>query len=179
MFSFERPDFRGDLAAFPTVIRTQRTFWLAFGAIVLATVVGVGVPLATGHADEAWLGALVQLVLYVPSVPLLVAGYFAPRAAWLEGLLLGLLSSIGYLAVIFILATSGIGTGALGQIDPSQLALQVAYQLGQGIIFGALFGGLAAWYRRWLRQSSENSRRQREDRERQKRRAAKQQARAR
>lgn len=177
LLGFQRPDVAGDLRAFPTIVRTQRSFWLALAIISVATVVGIVVPRITGRVD-GWLVLVLQLCLYVPSIPLLIAGYFAPRGAWLVGLSLGVLSSVGYLLVA-IGAAGAVGGNTLAGVNASEVVGTVTYWLGQGIFFGAIFGGLAAWYRRWLRASGQNARRQREERERQKRKAAKQQARAR
>lgn len=161
LFSFKRPDWRGDIDAFPELLRTQRSLWVAIGAIVLGTVACIGLTRTSGQIALA--GIILQLLLYVPSIPLLLAGYFAPRAAWLEGLVLGTLSLVGILAVNY-----------LGGTTPPTLTLVGAVGLViQWPIFGAVFGALAAWYRSWLRKSNESARKSREERDRRKRQEAK------
>ncbi|MGH2467138.1 MAG: hypothetical protein ACRDGL_05360 [Candidatus Limnocylindrales bacterium] len=161
LFSFRRPDWRGDIDAFPELLRTQRSLWVAIGAIVLGTVACIGLTRTSGQIALA--GILLQLLLYVPSIPLLLAGYFAPRAAWLEGLVLGTLSLVGILAVNY-----------LGGATPPTLTLVGAIGLVvQWPIFGSVFGALAAWYRSWLRKSNDSARKSREERDRRKRQEAK------
>jgi hypothetical protein len=174
------PDWRADLAALPDLARTQRSLWLAVGAVVLGTIVGVGVPRVTGVVDPLVV-ILVQLVLYVPSIPLLLAGYFAPRAAWLEGVILGALSLVGFLLVNLV-GFAGLGTApttTTTSVTAGDVLINVGALIVQWVVFGGLFGALAAWYRQWLRRSNENARRAREERARDKRRQTKAQTRAR
>jgi hypothetical protein len=181
LFTVKPPDWRADLASLPELVRTQRSLWLAVGAVVLGTVVGVGVPRVTGVIDPLVV-ILVQLVLYVPSIPLLLAGYFAPRAAWLEGVILGALSLVGFLLVNLVgFAGLGSTTGATPatSVTAGDVLINVVALIVQWVVFGGLFGALAAWYRQWLRRSNENARRAREERARDKRRQNKAQTRAR
>lgn len=169
-------DWRGDIAAFPGLLRTQRSLWLAIGAIILGTVICIGLPLAT---DQLAITTIVlQLLLFVPSIPLLLAGYFAPRAGWLEGMFLGTLSLIGFLLVNFI-ALDRFSTPSTTEPTVSSILITVVSLVVQWIVFGAAFGALASWYRVWLRKNNDNARRSREDRERKKRADAKARAQAR
>ena len=173
LFKVSWPDWRADVAAFPDLLRTQRSLWLAIGAIVLGTVLCIGLPRA-GQVEPGQI--LLQLLLYVPSIPLLLAGYFAPRAAWLEGGVLGALSLIGFLLAQIVGFGPVLGLSATP--DKGQSLLVVAASLiVQWVILGAVFGALAAWYRRWLRTSNENARRTRDERDKRKRQEAKAQAR--
>ncbi|HEX5465508.1 MAG TPA: hypothetical protein VFW92_02415 [Candidatus Limnocylindrales bacterium] len=175
LFAGRHFDWRGDIAAFPDLLRTQRSLWLAIGAIVFGTIVCIGLPLSTGELGITTI--ILQLLLFVPSIPLLLAGYFAPRAAWLEGFLLGILSLIGFLLVNF-LALEKFSTATSVAATPSSILITAASLIVQWVLFGALFGVLASWYRTWLRKNNDNARKSREDRERRKRQEAKAKAQA-
>ena len=173
LFKVSWPDWRADIAAFPDLLKTQRSLWLAIAAIVVGTVLCIALPRA-GQVQPGEI--LLQLLLYVPSIPLLLAGYFAPRAAWLEGGFLGALSLIGFLLaqLIGFAPVLGLSTGpGAGQ----SLPVMIVSLIVQWVILGAVFGALAAWYRRWLRTSNENARKNRDDRDKRKRQEAKAQAR--
>jgi hypothetical protein len=74
-----------------------------------------------------------------PILALLVAGFFAPRASWLIGALLGTLSLLFQLPLLVGFAPA-----------------DVLSFLFSGALYGALFASMAAWYRRFLSSMSRN-----------------------
>ncbi|HET7677306.1 MAG TPA: hypothetical protein VFK38_05580, partial [Candidatus Limnocylindrales bacterium] len=111
---FRPPDVRTDLAALPGIVRSQRSFWLAMGLML----VGFGaalVPLPAGQEQGAGgfvRNLLVQLFLLPQAlVPVFIAGFFAPRAAWLLGLLVGLANSA---LALLLLAVQPLAVGIPG-----------------------------------------------------------------
>jgi len=103
-----------------------------------------------------------------------IAGFLAPRASYLVGGLLGVLS--GALYAIAELATAALGTN----IPMADAATGIVYSAFVGMILGTFAGGFAAWYRNFLRQMQDNGRRRRADKEAQeraKRRAERQESR--
>ncbi|MEJ7696036.1 MAG: hypothetical protein WKF78_05280 [Candidatus Limnocylindrales bacterium] len=85
-----------------------------------------------------------------------IAGFLAPRASWLLGLIVGLVSAICYTVLImtvFAAVTAGSTTpGLAGDAIVSAFVLSP--------VMGLLFASAAAWYRRFLQLSSPNRGRQ-------------------
>ena len=101
-------------------------------------------------------------------LPFFLAGFVAPRAAYLVGLLLGTLNGVLLLVYAFTRpAPSGV-------TDLAPAALSFA---GVAIASGAIFSAFASWYRRFLRGSQERARARREERAREQRREQKRQPR--
>jgi len=136
-------DVRADLMALPQLV-THKALLIP-AAITIGSTVLV---LATGGTD--FLSAI--LYTYFVQSPAIggvfLAGFLAPRASWLLGVIIGLLSAIGYTVIIF--------SGVLG--SPSQAAMQdvivAAFVLSP--VMGGLFAAGAAWYRRFLQLSNPN-----------------------
>src|SRR5262249_35719305 len=91
-----------------------------------------------------------------------IAGFFAPRAAWLIGALV-CLASVGFQALAFSVGTFGgfltifqdPATG--GALPASTAGMTILTQaLFVGVPMGAFFAAAAAWYRRFLRRASPN-----------------------
>lgn len=167
-----RIDWRGDIALFPTILRTSRIVWLGILALVATAAIAIADPQIFAK-DATGYGPVVAYVvglalLQPPSVVVLVVGLFTPRAAWLVGGFLGFVQAL-LAAVVSVTVGSALGsTAATAAVGLPILSLVVELTA-----LGALFGGLASWYRRFLRETGERNRLVREERERQKRRAAK------
>jgi hypothetical protein len=100
---------------------------------------------------------LVWELLVVPGsalAPQLVGGFFAPRASYLIGFLLGVLQT----AVFVLVSLSPMVVAAYEALQPGgapqMRADQVASALASSAVTGALFASAAAWYRRFLALSS-------------------------
>ena len=172
---FQLPDFREDIRALPTVFRTRRLVWLPFGLVLIGFILRLlifGMPVEL----QTWVVLYLQF-FFVPEglFAYFIAGFLAPRASYLVGGLLGVLS--GALYGISLLATMPVGA------DPSfTSAVQAEAVRGalSGPVLGVFAGGFAAWYRNFLRQMQDNGRRRRADKEAQeraKRRAERQESR--
>ncbi len=81
-----------------------------------------------------------------------IAGFLAPRASWLLGVIVGLVSAIAnaVLVVFFPLAIFATAPNA----DQTRELVLTGLLLSP--VFGALFAAGAAWYRRFLQLSSPN-----------------------
>src|SRR6476469_3293570 len=81
-----------------------------------------------------------------------IAGFLAPRAAWLLGVIVGLVSAICYSALLFSMfsATLASGTSGTSAMDIATASLVLSPTIG------ALFAAAAAWYRRFLALSNPN-----------------------
>jgi hypothetical protein len=77
--------------------------------------------------------------------PQLVAGFFAPRASYLLGFIVGIIQGIA--AAVFLTGLAGqLGTPLTGE----QTTAMITQSFLTGPVSGALFASAAAWYRRFL-----------------------------
>jgi hypothetical protein len=157
---FRPPDLRADLAALPGILRGKRGIWIAFALMPIAAAVPFLVPVEPGNADGTVafvLGTFFQLCLFPQAtVPTFIAGFVTPRAAYLVGLLIGIVN-----AVLVVLVVTRI-PGAEGVDLPSTVALVV--------ITDTVLCAFASWYRRFLKGTQERQRAVREARIREQRR---------
>ncbi len=82
--------------------------------------------------------------------PIFVAGFFAPRASYLIGLVVSLIDAVAYAFLVIVIAPT-IGTTATPGPDVASL---LGTALLVGPTSGVLFASAAAWYRRFLALSS-------------------------
>ncbi len=182
------PNVLEDIKALPQVFR-KPLVWLPFGLLLLTFVLSVA--LINGMLDGLPTPLRDGIVLYIsltlhPTTLFIffIGGFVAPRASYLVGGMLGLLSGIFFMAVVVlsnetatsaeldsVLSTTAEGAPAV----TAELALQT---IGLGLVIGVFAGGFAAWYRRFLRSSQERARVNRMQREQEQARKAKEQARA-
>jgi hypothetical protein len=149
--AFRPLDLRGDLRALPALVR-NKALWLP----VLLTLGATAIFLVV-HPDTATPGDLltvlsVFLLQYFIQPPAIggvfLAGFLAPRASWLLGIIVGLVSAVCYAGLIL--------SGALGVGTPAQINEAVLGGFVISPLMGALFASAAAWYRRFLQLSSPN-----------------------
>jgi hypothetical protein len=140
--------FREDVRLLPTVLRSR-----AFLGAVALVIVGAAVSWAFWNFSG---GRMAWELLVLPGsalAPQLVAGFFAPRASYLLGLIVGIIQGIA--AAIFLTALAG----QLGSpLTPEQTTSLLVQSFLTGPISGALFASAAAWYRRFLSLSQPNRR---------------------
>jgi hypothetical protein len=140
---------REDLGALPQIFGS-RGFLAATALLLLGGAAWLLFPLRSGSAI-AW------ELLVVPGsalAPQLLGGFFAPRASYLIGFVLGVLQT-----VIFVLVTLSPPVAAAYQAlqpggGPDLSTSQVLSALVSSAVTGALFAAAAAWYRRFLALSS-------------------------
>ena len=160
--SFRPLDVRGDVLAIPWLLRHRSVLvpaglTLASSALFLALgPAGSPDPSATtgGTRDLPIEQILVTfLAQYFVSTPpvgaVFLAGFLAPRAGWLTGLIAGLVAAICLTALIIV----GNSSGALTNDEVAGFAF-VAFTLSPSA--GVVFGGAAAWYRRFLQLTNPN-----------------------
>jgi hypothetical protein len=143
--SYRPPHVREDILALPSLVRT-RGFLAAVGLVAVGAVVVLLFPNYTG-SRFAW-----ELLVWPGSAlaPQLVAGFFAPRASYLLGLLVGILQGIVF--TIFLTQFANRLGGVA--VTPDQVGNLLSVSFLTGPISGALFAAAAAWYRRFLALSS-------------------------
>ena len=142
--AYKSPHVRDDLRALPTILRS-RGFLAAIGLVVVGAAVVLAFPNYTG-SQFAW-----QLLVFPGSAlaPQLVAGFFAPRASYLLGLIVGIAQG-----VVFSIVLTQFGDRLGSPLPADQIGSLLSVSFVSGPIYGALFAAAAAWYRRFLSLSS-------------------------
>jgi hypothetical protein len=141
--AFRPTDLRGDLAAMPRLL-LHRSF-----LIPVATILGAAVLVATSGPADPLSRTLAPYFLAPPPVaPVFIAGFLAPRASYLLGGLLGVISQVVVIALLSSPAMQQAVTGTAGTsiLQPDVLT----YSLIAATVLGAFYAAAAAWYRRFL-----------------------------
>lgn len=103
------------------------------------------------QAPQAGVGSLLFQLLSEPpggpTLPILLVGFMATRASYLQGFLIGLLD----LALVGAYIAFGPNTGAQATVNLSDILVSAAIT---GLPTSVLFAAAAAWYRRFLMLSS-------------------------
>jgi hypothetical protein len=168
LFGFKMPDIRADLPTLPNELRTNRWIWLA--AALLLSALGLYLVRDSVPVEMVSIVAIyIQLMVTPPALPVLLAGFFARRAPYLVGAVLGMLNGVVY-AILVSSASTTIPASAGRGLDPFSAFLNAT-------VMGALFGGIAGWYRKFLSENNARTRAAREARAADQRRKAKQDAR--
>ena len=95
---------------------------------------------------------LLPILLTLGSTAVFLGGFLAPRASWLVGVVIGLVSALCYVA----LGVSGLLPAPFAeQFTVNALGASVSAFIYSPIM-GAFFAAAAAWYRRFLALSSPN-----------------------
>jgi hypothetical protein len=134
-----------DLRALPKLL-TSRALLAGLGLVLIGAIVAYAFPRYTGSAF-AW-----ELLVLPGSAlgPQLLAGFFAPRASYLLGFIVGLFQ--GLVFTIFLTQFSAqLGAEAL---PPDKVGNLLTLSFVTGPVSGTLFAAAAAWYRRFLALSS-------------------------
>jgi hypothetical protein len=184
---FRLPNFRQDVRDLPQILTSRRAMVLAPAMLLLGfalqmanstgalpTEYGIPIPLL-GWASFAEMGDLYVQMFFLPPALLtfFLAGYIAPRASYLVGALMGLLS--GALWSIILLTTPLPADSPLAGETNSVTLVPYIFLLNVG--YGSFAAAFAAWYRDFLRRMRDQGtarRTEREARERAKRREQRQ-----
>ena len=149
--AYHPPNIREDIRTLPMTLRS-RGFIAAVLMVIVGGIVWYAYPVYSGSIT-AW-----ELLVLPGSAlaPQLVAGFFAPRASYLLGLVVGLVQPIVYLLVN---SSPRVQEAYLarGVNIPGIAVDQIALAFFNSVLMGALFAAMAAWYRRFLALSSQRS----------------------
>jgi hypothetical protein len=141
--AFRPTDLRGDIAALPQLLR-HRSF-----LIPLVTILVAAVALAVTGGTEPISRVLAPYFLAPPPVaPVFIAGFMAPRASYLIGGLLGVISQIAFVALLSSPAVQQAATGTATATLLTTEAIATAFFLST--FGGAFYAAAAAWYKRFL-----------------------------
>jgi hypothetical protein len=150
--AFRPLDLRGDLRALPRLV-LNKALWLPVLLTLGATAIFLVVrPQATAPAGDILAVLSVFVLQYFIQPPAIggvfIAGFLAPRASWLLGIIVGLVAALCYGGLIL---SGALGVGTAAEKNEAILGGFVISPL-----MGALFASAAAWYRRFLQLSSPN-----------------------
>ena len=157
--SFRPIDLRGDIQALPAITIRSKAVWLpvlltAVSAVFYAVVAPPITTVATqtpATLEQTIASLLFQYFVYTPPVAsIFLAGFLAPRASYLTGLIAGLAGAIALalVAVVKVGSIEGNETVSVGQF------IQAAFVVSP--VSGLFFGGAAGWYKRFLNMANPN-----------------------
>jgi hypothetical protein len=145
-------DLRGDLAALPWLVTHTKALWIP----VLLTVGGGAAFLLAPGPITAY---AFQFFVLAPAIgSIFIAGFLAPRASWLLGIIVGIVASLVWAVMLY---SGGMNhalqtLGSTVQYAPADYAALVTQSALMSIPLGAFFAAAAAWYRRFLQLSNPN-----------------------
>jgi len=137
-------NLRDDLRSIPFLVLHTKAVWLPS----LITIVSAIAFMITAGNDFVTRFGFAYFVQTPAIGSVFLAGFLAPRASWLVGVIVGIVAAFAYAAVIAIVA---LGTSEAAQ---AQEAMASAFILSP--VMGGLFAAAAAWYRRFLQLSNPN-----------------------
>ena len=177
--SFKLPNFRQDLRDLPQILTARRAMvvaplMLALGFVLQAASAtglitadfGLPIPLA-GFLTFRDMAELYVQIFFLPPALLtfFLAGYIAPRASYLVGALLGLLS--GVLWIVLVLTAPVPSDSPLAGL--TDVGTVTVYLLALNVGYGTFASAFAAWYRDFLRRMRDQGTSRRAEREAQER----------
>lgn len=152
--AYHPANIREDLALLPRLLRT-RAFLIPL-ALIFA---GSGLVLFDA-SNPISIFAFQTLVLPPAMAPIFIVGFFATRASYLLGGIVGFIDFIIYSAfLVWIVPATG------GSATPAEIQEQVLAAAAVGPAGGVLFAAAAAWYRRFLALSNASAARARQARQ--------------
>jgi len=153
IFSAARQAFRpldapGDLRALPRIAARSPALWLPI-VLTIAAAVLTGINRGTDVLSQF----AFQYFVVTPAIGgVFIAGFLAPRASWLLGVIVGLVSAVCYT----VLGYNGLLPAGFAEVFAAEPNAAVVSSVTFSPIMGALFASAAAWYRRFLQLSSPN-----------------------
>lgn len=151
--SFRPINLREDLASLPWIAIHSKALWVPLAITIGATVYVV---VSQGTDILAQLGF--QYFIQTPAIGgVFIAGFLAPRAGWLLGVIVGLVSAACYSVLVIGFGSVLYPTAPPTQAEAMNVAVS-AFLLSP--LIGSFFAAAAAWYRRFLAYSSPNRGRQ-------------------
>jgi hypothetical protein len=162
---FKLPDVRADARALPGIFRSRRLLWLP----LLLLLVGFALTLwlETLPPEIGSLATLYVQFFFIPPAlfTFFIAGFVAPRASYLVGLIYGAIAGALWSAIILYSTSSLAPDGAATPAGNNDPAFVVGNLLLLGVVYGTLAAAFAAWYRDFLRGMQERGKQRRAEQE--------------
>ena len=139
---------RQDLASLPWIAVHTKALWVPVLITVASTIAVIGTQ--GGTLSQFMFAYFIQ----TPAIGgVFIAGFLAPRASWLLGVVVGLVSALCY-SILVLGFSSTIYPAAPPSPDTARDVAVSAFVLSP--VIGGFFAAGAAWYRRFLAYSSPN-----------------------
>ena len=137
-----------DLASLPWIAVHTKALWVPVLITVASTIAIIGTQ--GGTISQFMFAYFIQ----TPAIGgVFIAGFLAPRASWLLGVIVGLISALCY-SILVLGFPSTIYPAAPPSADTARDVALSAFVLSP--VIGGFFAAGAAWYRRFLAYSSPN-----------------------
>ncbi len=150
--AFRPLDIRGDLRAVPSIAVHSKALWVPILITVASTIA-----FAITNGTDLVTRFLFAYFIQTPAIGgVFLAGFLAPRASWLLGIIVGTVAAACYAALIFTVFSAVLAASP----TPGQTEQTILYAIGFSPLLGAFFAAAAAWYRRFLQLSNPNRGRQ-------------------
>ena len=145
--AYHRANVREDLGYLPILVR-HWSFW-----VPLLLMIGSGL-LAAFVPGQGLVALLFQTFVFPPAlITMFIVGFFAKRASYLLGGIIGVADLIVYGAFLAYAGTGGLGGEEIPGTTLQSLFVNAIFVAPPS---GVLFAALAAWYRRFLYLSNPN-----------------------
>lgn len=142
--SYRPVRLREDIAGLPAMLR----HWSVWGVVAISIVSSI-LALALGPTSDVAAFPFSLFVAPGAVAGIFIAGYFAPTASYLAGLIVGLASGILYSLVVVIVASGAVPGGA-GSFTPDLVGSLVLQAFLINALYGLFLAPAAAWYKRFL-----------------------------
>jgi hypothetical protein len=142
-----------DLRYGPRLVTRTHAVWVP-SAISIATAALAISRVNSGTVDEVRNDAIIQMSIgfvlspWMPVMPGLIAGFFAPRASWLAGALAALVATAAFGAVVA--ARPEVLYLDATDMTAGDVAVQTGTMMLYSVPFGAALAAFSAWYKRFL-----------------------------
>ncbi len=137
-----------DLRYAPTLILKTNAIWPS----ALFSIVALAFGLTRTDYNDSSIGFLVTFALpMMPLIQPMFAGFLAPRATWLAGLISGIVSGLCLEILIIWWVTGHIANLPANQsLSATQFLSSTVEVFLTGMTFGAVLGAASGWYKRFL-----------------------------
>ena len=146
--AFRPLDVRGDLRSLPSIAIHSKALWVPI-LITIASTVAFAI---TGGKDLLT-AFMFAYFIQTPAIGgVFLAGFLAPKASWLLGIIVGTVAAVCYALLIFTVFSSVVAASPV----PGQTQQTILWAVALSPLLGAFFASAAAWYRRFLQLSNPN-----------------------
>jgi hypothetical protein len=136
--------YREDVRYIVPLITRTHAVW----PVLVLTIVAVPLALSRPNVkDDPILSVIAFFLSPMPIVPAMIAGFLAPRATWLAGLIDGFIVGLGL--IVFVVLAGGSQLG-FNKVPPDQVFAVSVQIFSSALPFGALLAAGTGWYKRFL-----------------------------
>jgi hypothetical protein len=147
--SFRPIDVRADIRALPDITLHSKAIWLPVLLTVISAVAYIALP------NQVVTTLLFQYFVFTPPVAsIFLAGFLAPRASYLTGLIAGVAGAIALTVAALVTISQLQANQATVPTATVSDVIQAAFVVSP--ISGVFFGGAAGWYKRFLALANPN-----------------------